>query len=322
MNYDRLAVYCDVSPNAVIEVSLPTVADYLAFLYRIARTGGHTPEEEIFVENLAAAMEVESTVLQNAVRQSQNRGEGVREAAVRLRATPLRESAYFDACHLVRLDREVSAEERHALAEAAAGLGLSRDFVETAGQLAARQERFLHAFCLLADQPDPLDLWPVYLQEGLRQSDRQRRIILPDPDLTPLDERIAVLALILKLAGVGWRRSAKESVVQNLSRFLELGTPDQDRALLQTWSLASSLQGLADCIQSRPLQLIALGDAYRVCLSDTQISDFERILLDELARNFGLDPALTEQFIELTYDEAAFRESVRQLSQPSPVVNR
>lgn len=316
MNYDRLSVYCDLSPDAAIEVSLQTIADYLAFLYRVSRTGGPTTEEEIFVENLAASMEVEPAVLEKAILQSRDSSEDIRKAAAKLKDTPLRESAYLDACHLTQLDQEVSAEEKHALKQAEEGLELTSDFTERARNFAAGQERLLHIFCLLADRPDPADLWKIYLYEGLRQSDRQRRIILPDPETISVDERVAALALILKMSGVGWRRSAKESVVQNLTRYLALDPADQEAAMRKAWTLETSLRGLAGEIRSRPLQLVVLGDAYRVCLSDTTICEFERELLQDLIRQFGLDPDLTEKFIEMTFDEATFRESVRQLSQP------
>lgn len=322
MNYEKLSIYCDISPHSAIEVDLPTIADYLAFLYKVARTGGHTTEEEIFVENLAVSIDIEPPILKKAVIQSQNLSESIREAAAKLDNTPLRENAYLDACRLTRLDSAVTAEERFALNEAEAGLNLKKDFIHSARDLARSQEKILHIFCLLADRPDPADLWTIYLTEGLRQSDRQRRIILPDPASTQIDERISVLALILKLVGVGWRRSAEDTIIQSLAHYLELSDPQKEQAMNEAWMLKSSLLSITSKIKTRPLQLVALGDAYRVCLSDTQICDFERTLLNKLTDQFDLDPVISKKFIELTYNETAFRDSLRQLNRPSVTRNK
>ncbi|MGJ3242191.1 MAG: hypothetical protein ACFE0O_04430 [Opitutales bacterium] len=313
MDYDRLAVYCDLTPEKAIEVDLQTIANYLAFLFRIARTGGPTTEEEIFVENLAASLDVPSEVLRKAVDQSQCSDEKILTAAAKLKNTPLRECAFLDACQLTRLDREISADEQFALKEAERGLDLSPSLAEKTKRLAAGHDRLLHVFCLLVDRPDPADLWAFYMLEGLRQSDRQRRIILPEPERTSKQERIHVLALAHKLVGLGWRRSAKESIVQNLYRFLNLSPDEHEASLKEAWDLKTSLEGLTSLIQTRPLQLIAISDAHRICLSDTHICQFEERLLHDLTRQLSLEPSLIDQLLELTYREVAFRESVQSI---------
>jgi len=317
MNHNRLAVYCDISPGKAIEVSLQTIADYLALLYRVARTGGPSIEEEIFVESLAASMEVDAEILEKAIQQSKQTSEDIHTAAAKLRATPLLYIAYLDACHLTRLDRELTAEESHALKEIKAGLELQESLAEKAYALAKRQDRFLHIFCSLAEQPDPADLWKVYLHEGLRQSDRQRRMILRDPATPALEasEKIAALAVLMKLIGIGRHRGAQTPIVDGAAKFLGIDTEGRAEAAAKAWSMDASLSSLSDNIRDRRLQLVTLGDAHRICISDTELSPLERKFLEELTAWFGFTPEHCQNFFDLTYDEVAFRKTVKELIQ-------
>ncbi len=286
MKTNLLARHWNLENRQVLDLQSTDFVSYITFLYLVARAGGFTVEEEVFLEAWAASFSIDPSLCREALAKAREI-EDIEEFLPEI-PSPLQKPAFLDTLCVVTLDGEITAREKRILDRMAEVFDLPSAFVTEARKIILRDSQLLRIACEIACAPDPATHRHLFVAASVHRIRPEKRLLIPEPEKLPVAERSAAIALLVRFCGVNWRRSGAEDLITEVAECLGLDAAHLCTAEAEAFSFQQTTATLAARVTNRGLQIGLYRDLHRLLGIDAHVSEGERIVLQELAGSFGI----------------------------------
>lgn len=288
-------------------LSAEDVISYLAALYLVAREGGASIEEELFVEAWADYLEIERGWTLQAFEASLRQDLTALEHLERLKFSPLRHALVRDAFRIIRLDGRIDPPEAKIVILFCERLGLAADMVTMLAATVEKEAHLLGLFHELVAQTQPAVSHERLLRCAIDRLRSERMMLLPSLDGISAEVIASSLAFIQRLGGLTHSTREESAFLAAVSEEFGRKHAVMDRAELLAWDISIPSSELLERIDSPALRVMLFRDTHRLLSLDGRIDARENRMLRQMADAFAYDDAFQSKVWHLLLEEADVR---------------
>jgi hypothetical protein len=283
------------------------VISYLAALYLVAREGGASIEEELFVEAWADYLEIEKTWTLEAFEVSLRQDLPALEHLQRIRLSPLRHALVRDAFRIIRLDGRIDPPETRIVVLFCERLGIAAEMVTMLAAAVEKEAHLLGLFHELVAQTQPAVSHERLLHCAIDRLRSERTVLLPSLEGIASEVIASSLAFIQRLGGLTHSTREESAFLAAVSEEFGQSHAVLERAEALAWNISIPSSALLEKIDSAALRVMLFRDTHRLLSLDGRIDPREDRMLRQMAGAFGYDSAFQANLRHLLLEEADVR---------------
>jgi hypothetical protein len=280
-------------------VSADHLMHYLTALFFVAKAGGATIEEELYVGAWSDYLEIDSHIVAAAFERAMRNDQTATDCVNQISHQGLRNSLMRDALRIVHLDGRVDPLEAELLNLLSGTLGASPSYVSEVAQAVERESQLLGLFNELVLQTQPAIPHERLVRCAIDRIRADRIFLLPELNQCQEPELASALAFLFRLVGLPSPRREESALILAVTEDLGSQAPVVNYAQALAWDLSLSSRALLQAVRHRPLQLLLYRDVHRLFTLDGVASSLEDGVLEQLASAFGYEPKTCAALHEL-----------------------
>lgn len=290
-----------------VPLSADEVVSYLSALYLVAREGGASIEEELFVEAWADYLGIEKSWTLRAFESSLRQDLTPLEHLQRLQVSPLRHALVRDAFRIIRLDGRIDPPETKIVVLFCEKLGLTADMVALLAATVEKEAHLLGLFHELVAQTQPAVSHERLLRCAIDRLRSERTVLLPSLDGIAAEAIASSLAFIQRLGGLTHATREESAFLAAVSEEFGRSHAVLERAEALAWDVSIPSSELLERIDSPALRVLLFRDTHRLLSLDGKIDAREDRMLRQMAGGFAYDEAFQAKLRHLLLEEADVR---------------